>query len=368
MRGTVPYHKEQHLKGFMRENGFRAVGGLAQRLTSGLAEKRSKGRGASIARLRAEWSVIVGVEMARLTQPEALLPGRGGRSGKALRLKVAGAAALEIQHRGAQIVERVNAYFGHGLIDDIRIVQGGLSLRPVPPPLSEPDPQAMQRIAGNAADVKDPELRAALVRLGARIATSRRGLMLGALGTLLMAPELRAQDVGGLLGVLPTDHVLGKADAPNIIIDYFSLTCPHCANFHAAVLPAIRSEWIDTGRMRFIYRHFPSDAVATRGSLLAECGAERFFETIDALFKSQVDWLTASAPEDEMVRIMERAGLPVQACLANDRLFDKVVGDVQSGQALGVKFTPTLFINEQSYGNPEGGAEGIDSILRQVGR
>ncbi len=66
----------------MRENGFRALGGLAQRLTSGLAEKRTKGRGASIARLRAEWSVIVGVEVARLTQPEALLPGRGGRSGK----------------------------------------------------------------------------------------------------------------------------------------------------------------------------------------------------------------------------------------------------------------------------------------------
>ena len=356
------------MKGSMRENGFRALGGLAQRLTSGLAEKRTKGRGASIARLRAEWSVIVGADIARLTQPEALLPGRGGRSGKALRLKVAGAAALEIQHRGAQIVERVNAYFGHGFIDDIRIVQGTFVVRPAPPPPPEPDPQAMQRIAGNAANVKDPELRAALVRLGARIATSRRGLMFGVLGALLMPREPRAQDVGKLLGVLETDHVMGKADAPNIIIDYFSLTCPHCANFHAAVLPMIKSEWVDTGRMRFIYRHFPSDAIATRGSLLAECGAEKFFETIDALFKSQVDWLTAPAPEDEMVKIMERAGVPAQACLANNRLFDKVVGDVQSGHALGVKFTPTLFINEQSYGNPEGGAKGIDSILRQVGR
>jgi protein-disulfide isomerase len=134
------------------------------------------------------------------------------------------------------------------------------------------------------------------------------------------------------------------------------------------VLPAIRDEWIDTGRARFIYRHFPSDSVATRGSLLAECGAERFFETIDTLFKSQVDWLTAPAPEDEMVKIMEQAGLPARACLANDRLFDKVVGDVESGRALGVKFTPTLFINEQNYGNPGGGDEGIDAILSQVGR
>jgi hypothetical protein len=69
-----------------------------------------------------------------------------------------------------------------------------------------------------------------------------------------------------------------------------------------------------------------------------------------------------------MVLIMERGGLPTQACLANDRLFDKVIGDVQSGRTLGVKFTPTLFINEQKYGNPEGGVLGIDSILSQVGR
>jgi hypothetical protein len=83
-------------------------------------------------------------------------PRRGGRSGRALRLKVEGAAALEIQHRGAQIVERVNAYFGHGFIDDIRIVQGAFALRPAPPALPEPDPETVQRIAGNAADVKDP--------------------------------------------------------------------------------------------------------------------------------------------------------------------------------------------------------------------
>lgn len=356
------------MKGSMRENGFRALGGLAQHLTSGLAEKRTKGRGAPIARLRAEWSAIVGADIARVTQPDALLPGRGGRSGKALRLKVVGAAALEIQHRGAQIVARVNAYFGHGFVSDIRIVQGAFALPPAPRALSEPDPRALERIAGDAAGVQDPDLRAALVRLGARIATSRRGLMLGALGTLLLPREPRAQDADKLLGVLETDHVLGKPDAPNIIIDYFSLTCPHCANFHAAVLPAIRSEWIDSGRACFIYRHFPSDAVATRGSLLAECGGEKFFETIDALFKSQVEWLTAPAPEEEMVRIMERTGLPAQACLANDRLFDKVVGDVQSGHTLRVKFTPTLFINEQNYGNPEGGIKGIDSILRQVGR
>ena len=125
---------------------------------------------------------------------------------------------------------------------------------------------------------------------------------------------------------------------------------------------------LESGRARFVYRHFPSDAIATRASLLAECGGDRFFETVDALFKSQVEWLTATAPEEEMMRVMERTGLAARACLADDRLFDKVVGDVQSGQTLRVKFTPTLVINEQNYGNPEGGVKGIDSILRQVGR
>jgi protein-disulfide isomerase len=193
--------------------------------------------------------------------------------------------------------------------------------------------------------------------------------VLGALGGLLLLPETpRAQEVDKYLGVLKTDHMLGRPNAPNVIIDYFSLTCPFCANFHAAVLPLVKATWIDTGRVRFVYRHFPSDQIATRASVLAECGGPRFFETIDVLFKSQVDWLTAPNPEDEIVRVMERAGLPARQCLANDRLLDKVVGDVQSGQALRVKGTPTLFINEQNYGSPGGGAPGIDAILRQVGR
>src|SRR5262245_30315136 len=101
MRGVVAYHKERSLKGSMRENGFRAVGGLAQRLTSGLA----KGRSASIARLRAEWSGIVGADLARISRPEALTASRGrsgNGAGKILRLRVPGAAALEIQHMAGQ--------------------------------------------------------------------------------------------------------------------------------------------------------------------------------------------------------------------------------------------------------------------------
>jgi protein-disulfide isomerase len=362
----------------MRENGFRAIGGLAQRLTSGIA----KGRGASIARLRAEWTAIVGPELARLTRPEALLSGRGARSGargagangagKALRLRVAGASALEVQHRSAQLVERVNAYFGHRMIDDIRLVQGVIAARPAPKPTPVPDPAIVTRVAERAASVKDPELRAALTRLGARVA-SRRHVVLGVLGAAFVARDLRAQDVprDKLLEALPGDHILGKVDAPNTLIDYASFTCPHCANFYIAVMPTLRKDWIDTGKLRLIHRHFPSDLVATRASQLTECAPpDKFFVMVERLFRKQVDWLSVGDPEVEMVKVLADQGVTLegaQACFANDRLLDKVLADVQSGQALGVRFTPTLFINEENYANP-GGADAIAAILRQVGR
>jgi protein-disulfide isomerase len=360
----------------MREKGFRAVGGLAQRLTSDIAKSRGKGRGVSVAQLKAEWSAIVGAELARVTEPDAVLAGRGGKGGKALRLRVTGAAALEVQHQSGQFVERVNAYLGYKFIDEIRLAQGAIARPPAPKPLPAPDPQTAKRMADKVAEVSDPDLRAALARLGTRIAarnaSSRRGVLLGLLGAFAVAERPRAQtaDVDKLLAVVPGDHVLGKADAPNIIIDYFSLTCPHCANFHAAVLPQVKREWIDSGRVRFIYRHFPSDSVATHASQLAECaGPDRFFAAIGALFSTQVDWLTGPDPDAELVKTAEKAGIAgAGQCLANDRLLDKIVADVQSGQALKVRATPTLFINEQFYGNPADGAQGIAAILSQVAR
>ena len=362
-----------------RAGGFRAVGGLTQALTAGLARKGSIGKGmgggrlASIVKLRNDWQAIVGPELARCTEPEALIAGRGGKAGaKMLRLKVAGAAALEVQHMSGQIVERVNAYFGHRQIDDIRLMQGAIARAPGPKPIVKPAPEVVKRMDGKVAEVQDPELRAALARLGARIATGRRGVVLGVLASLFLARAPRAQGAEKYLAALPDDHVMGKPDAPNIIIDYFSLTCPHCANFNAAVLPAMRKEWIDTGKAKLIMRHFPSDGIATHASLLAECaGPAKFYDMIDALFRAQIDWLTAADPDAEMIKVMVQQGVSAErstACFADDRLLNKVIADVQSGQALGVKQTPTLFINEQYYGMPQDGVDGINAILRQVGR
>jgi len=357
----------------MRENGFRAIGGLAQKLTSGIAREGGKaGRGASLMRLKADWPAVVGPELARTTRPDAILAGRGARAGKALRLKVSGAAALEVQHRSSQIVERVNAYFGHRVIDDVRLVQGVIAAPRPAPRVARPDPAVEQDMARRTADVKDPDLRAALARLGARIATDRRGFLLGSLGALAalgLGREVRAQRQ--FLEPLPGDHVLGKPDAPNVLIDYASFTCPHCATFNAAVMPALKRDWIDTGKLKLVHRHYPSDAIATRASLLAECaGPDRFFAAVDTIFRTQVQWMTAPDPGAELMTVLAGLGVgeaEAQACFANDRLLDKVIADVQSGQALGVNSTPTLFINEQPYGNP-GGFDAIVAILRQVGR
>jgi hypothetical protein len=381
MLAVVPYHwayyKEQGLKGSMRENGFRAIGGLAQRLTSGIAQNRTGGKGASIARLRAGWSAIVGPDLARTTRPDALLAGRGARSstggGKLLRLRVSGVAALEVQHQTGQIVERVNAYFGHRMIDDIRLVQGTIAGSTAPPPAPKPDPKTVTEVAARAAAVKDPELRAALTRLGARVALTRRGVLAATLGALFVADDLGAQELSRdkLLAPLPDDHILGKADAPNTLISYYSFTCPHCATFYIGVLPTLRKEWIDTGRLRLIHRHFPSDVVATRAAQLTECvPRDRFFATADALFRGQFEWLTGSDPEADMIKVLAAQGVTpadAQACFANDRALDKVVFDVQTGQALRVTSTPTLFINEENYLNP-GSSDAIAAILRQVGR
>ena len=113
------------------------------------------------------------------------------------------------------------------------------------------------------------------------------------------------------------------------------------------------------------------DLVATRASQLTECaGADRFFAITELLFRKQVEWLSVGDPEVEMVKVLAGEGVTpdgAQACFANDRLLDKVLADVQSGQALGVRSTPSLFINDEYYSNP-GGAEQIAAILRQVGR
>ena len=108
-------------------------------------------------------------------------------------------------------------------------------------------------------------------------------------------------------GTLP-DQMLGKADAPVTIVEYASMTCPHCAHFHATTLPELKKKYIDTGKARLIFREFPFDPRAEAGFMLARCSKDKYFPMIDVLFKQQANWASVENAKDALLQISKLAG------------------------------------------------------------
>ena len=148
------------------------------------------------------------------------------------------------------------------------------------------------------------------------------------------------------------DMGLGPADAKVTIVEYASMTCPHCAAFNEQVFPKIKSEFIDTGKVHYVFREFPLDIKAAAGSMLARCVANgdpgKYFAVIDLLFKSQADWAMKNTAES-LTRIGKQAGLSqqqVEACLKDQALLDKIAADQKyASDVLKVDSTPTFFVN-----------------------
>jgi protein-disulfide isomerase len=169
------------------------------------------------------------------------------------------------------------------------------------------------------------------------------------------APEPQGTvDMAELLkpGTLP-DKILGKDDAPVTIVEYASMTCPHCAHFHATTLPELETKYIDTGKARLIFREFPFDPRAEAGFMLARCSNENYFPMVDVLFKQQQNWASVENAKDALLQISKLAGFSqesFEACLTDQKLLD----DVRSVQKRGstefkVDSTPTFFINGKTY-------------------
>jgi protein-disulfide isomerase len=160
-------------------------------------------------------------------------------------------------------------------------------------------------------------------------------------------------DKTSLLAIQPSDHVLGDPKAPITLIEYASFTCPHCAHFSVAVLPEVKKKWVDTGKVKLIYRDFPLDQTALKAAQLAECsGKDKYFGVIDVIFATQQKWAVASDPIGELAKSLRIAGMgdaEVKACLANDAVANGVVADYRGGETLGVNSTPTLFINGEQF-------------------
>jgi protein-disulfide isomerase len=148
------------------------------------------------------------------------------------------------------------------------------------------------------------------------------------------------------------DMALGPKDAAVTITEYASMTCPHCAAFNEQVFPKIKSEYIDTGKVRYIFREFPLDIKAAAGSMLSRCiangDAPKYFAVTDMLFRQQNDWVVKNTTET-LTRIGKQAGLTqqqVEACLKDQALLDKIAADQKyASDVLKVDSTPTFFIN-----------------------
>ncbi len=155
-------------------------------------------------------------------------------------------------------------------------------------------------------------------------------------------------NVPGPLG----DVVLGKADARVTIIEYASLTCSHCATFHATAWPVLKQKYIDTGKVRFILREFPLDPLATAGFMLARCaGNDKYYAVTDLLFEQQKNWAYTDKPVENLTKFAKQAGFTQEsfdACLKNQSVYDAVNAVRKRGaETFKVDSTPTFFINGQ---------------------
>lgn len=167
------------------------------------------------------------------------------------------------------------------------------------------------------------------------------------------------------------DMVLGKADAPITIIEYASLTCPHCAAFHADVLPALKTEYVDTGKAKLIFRDFPLDQQALFGAVLARCGGpEKYYSFLNVLFVQQRQWIDPQNNPQQVVANLKQIGRlgGVSSEQFDKCLQDKAMGEyilnsrLEGNQKHGVNSTPTLIIN----GKTESGVPAIADLRKKL--
>lgn len=156
------------------------------------------------------------------------------------------------------------------------------------------------------------------------------------------------------LKITDEDYSMGEASSSVVMVEYASLTCGHCAEFHTLVLPKLKKEFIDTGKVRYIYRDFPLDRLALAAAMVARCaGRNNFFGFIETFYTVQSQWSEASNPLSALNRIARLGGM-------DQTSFDQCLGkaDVQNGilarrleavKEFKIRSTPTVFINGDKY-------------------
>nr|WP_210529271.1 DsbA family protein [Rubellimicrobium arenae] len=198
------------------------------------------------------------------------------------------------------------------------------------------------------------------------IAALSSALALGGVGMLSSAWAQEATDQAApadtaaeAAPVTIQDMAQGAEDAPVTIVEYGSFTCPHCAAFHADQYQHLKEDYIDTGKVRFVFREVYFDRFGLWASMIARCGGEmRFFGISDILYDTQRDWIGEGEPAqiaENLRRIGKSAGMDdatLDACLNNEAQAEALVAWYQeNAERDGIQSTPTFIINGESHSN-----------------
>ncbi len=203
-------------------------------------------------------------------------------------------------------------------------------------------------------------------------------ILLGVVGLFFMpagdstaaGPHPVVADAQAVLQIAQDDRVLGNPAAPITIIEYASLTCPHCAHFANDVLPELKKEWIDTGKAKFVLRDFPLDEPALRAAMIARCAPPgRFYAFAETFFASQDKWAVTKDYREALARLAKIGGMgndEFEACLKNTSLENRIVEQrLIASKELDVNSTPTFFINGSKFsGAPT--AEEFNKVLSNL--
>jgi protein-disulfide isomerase len=162
------------------------------------------------------------------------------------------------------------------------------------------------------------------------------------------------------------DRVLGKDDAPVTVIEYASMTCPHCAHFAETTYPELKKRYIDTGKVKYIFREFPLDPLAAGAAMLTRCAPEdKFYPLIETLFQMQRTW-AVEKPIPPLMAIAKQAGFTEQsfnACLSDQKMLDEIQTEQKRAtDKFGVNSTPTIFVN----GKKQVGASSIEDLAKVI--
>ena len=169
-----------------------------------------------------------------------------------------------------------------------------------------------------------------------------------------IAPEPKKTIDKHFLAQLPTDNVMGKADAPVTMIEYASLTCPHCAHFETTIFPEIQHLYIDTGKVKFIYRDFPLDDGALKAAIITHCADKsRYYTFLKVLFDKQSSWSMEKNYIEILTDIAKLGGMggdKIDGCLKDKALETSIVeSKLSAANNLNITSTPTFFINGEEH-------------------